>query len=206
MNTISAPAHRHHLLTAAALLALTGSAVLAQVPAPGAPAAPASTATTTAPGGAATDKPKPLAPSDKKFIKDAGKSIYFELQLADLVKTGAKEEGTKKIGELVNRELNKAWEALGTIAKAKGEALPTELTGGDKGAVERLKRAKDEAFDKFFFREFLKEAKSLERDVTSASKTSADADIKNFAVNYLAIVKGHVTDGERAEKAVGKKP
>ena len=204
MNTIPAPAHLHRLLTAAALLALTGSAAFAQVPSPAAPATTATT--TTAPGGAAADKPKPIAPNDKKFIKDAGKSIYFELQLADLVKTGAKEEGTKKIGELVNRELNKAWEALGTIAKAKGETLPAELTGGDKSAVERLKKSKDEAFDKFFFREFLKEAKSLERDVTSASKTAVDPDIKSFAVNYLAIVKGHVTDGEKAEKAVGKKP
>ena len=214
MNTISAPAHRHRLLTAAALLALTGSAGLAQVPAPGAPAAPtvpaapATTATTTTGlgGGAATDKPKPLAPSDKKFIKDAGKSIYFELQLADLVKTGAKEEGTKKIGDLVNRELNKAWEALGTIAKAKGETMPAELTGGDKGAAERLKKTKVEGFDKLFFREFLQTAKGLERDVISASKTAGDADIKNFAVNYQAIVKGHVTDGDKIEKNVGKKP
>ncbi len=205
MNT-TATARLHRLLTAAALLALTGSAALAQAPAAPATTTPAAT-TPTAPGAvAAADKPKPMAPNDKKFLKDAGKSIYFELQLADLVKTGAKEEGTKKYGELVNRELNKAWTALGEIAKAKGETLPAELTGGDKGAVERLKKSKDEAFDKFFFREFVKEAKSLERDFTSASKTAVDPEIKNFAVNYMAIVKGHVNDGEKAEKAVGKKP
>ena len=203
MNTISAPAHLHRLLTAAALLALTGSAAFAQVPAPGAPAA---TTTTGLGGGAAADKPKPLAPNDKKFIKDAGKAIYFELQLADLAKTGAKEDATKKFGELVNTELHKAWDALGTIAKEKGETLPTELTGGDKGAAERLKKTKVEGFDKLFFREFLQTAKGLERDVISASKTAGDADIKNFAVNYQAIVKGHVTDGDKLEKNVGKKP
>lgn len=201
MNTIPASAHLRRFLTTAALLALAGSAFAQAL------AAPATTTPPAAPGaGAAADKPKPLAPNDKKFIKDAGKSIFYELKLADEVKTGAKEEGTKKFGELVNKEMNKAWEALSELAKAKGETLPTELSGGDKGFAERLKKAKDEAFDKLFFREFLKEAKSLERDFTSASKMSADADIKNFAVNYLAIVKGHVNDGEKAEKAVGKKP
>ena len=200
MNTILTPAHLRRFLTTAALLALTGSA-FAQ-----APAAPATTTPPAATGGAAADKPKPLAPNDKKFIKDAGKSIFYELKLADEAKTGAKEEGTKKFGELVNKEMNKAWDALSEIAKAKGETLPTDLSGGDKGFAERLKKTKDEAFDKLFFREFLKEAKGLERDFTSASKMAADADLKNFAVNYLAIVKGHVNDGEKAEKAVGKKP
>ncbi len=202
MKTIPASTRLHRFLTAAALLALTGSAAFAQVPAPGAPAA---TTTTGLGGGAAADKPKPLAPNDKKFIKDAAKAIYFELQLADLAKTGASDP-TKKFCEQVNTELHKAWDALDTIAKAKGETLPTELAGGDKGAAERLKKTKVEGFDKLFFREFLQTAKGLERDVVSASKTAVDADIKNFAVNYHPIVKGHVTDGDKIEKNVGKKP
>ncbi len=206
MKTILAPTHLRHAL-AAALLALASSSAFAQ-----APVAPATTpavgTTTTAPGGpGAAEKPKPLSPADKKFIKDSGKSIYFELQLVDLVKTTATVEGTKKFGELVNTEMHKAWDALGVIAKDKGETLPTELTGGDKSSVERLKKTKGDQVDKLFFREFLKEAKSLERDFLSVSKSAAgDPDIKNFAVNYLAIVKGHVTDGEKAEKATQKKP
>ena len=193
-----------HSLAIAALLALTGPAVFAQAPA----TTPTTGTTTTAPGGAgAAEKPKPLSPADKKFVKDSGKSIYFELQLADAAKTGATSDATKKFAEQVNNEMHKAWEALSTIAKDKGETITTELTGGDKGSVERLKKTKGENFDKLFFREFLKEAKSLDRDFLSASKnTTGDADIKNFAVNYLAIVKGHVTDGDKAEKASQKKP
>ena len=203
MKPILSPAHLRHSLAAAALLVLASPAVFAQ-----APATPAVGATTTAPGGtAAADKPKPLAPPDKKFIKDAGKSIYFELQLADSAKTGATSDATKKFAELVNTEMHKAWEALGTIAKEKGEILPAELSGGDKGSAERLKKTKGENFDKLFFREFMKEAKGLERDFLSASKlATGDPDIKNFATNYLAIVKGHVNDGEKAEKASQKKP
>ena len=206
MKTIPAPAHLR-LPLAAVLLALTSSAAFAQAPV--APAAtPAVGATTTAPGGTgAAEKPKPLSPADKKFIKDSGKSIYFELQLADSAKTGATSDATKKFAEQVNTEMHKAWEALGALAKEKGETIPAELTGGDKGSAERLKKTKGDNFDKLFFREFMKEAKSLDRDFLSASKnTTGDADIKNFAVNYLAIVKGHVNDGEKAEKASQKKP
>ena len=198
MKTILAPAQS---LAVAALIALTSPAIFAQAPA----TTPTTGATTTAPGG--TPAAKPLSPADKKFVKDSGKSIYFELQLADAAKTGANSDATKKFAEQVNTEMHKAWEALGTIAKDKGETIPTELTGGDKGSVERLKKTKGENFDKLFFREFLKEAKGLDRDFLSASKnTASDADIKNFANNYLAIVKGHVTDGEKAEKASQKKP
>ena len=204
MKSILASAHLRHSFAAAVLLALTSSAALAQAPA--APATPATPATPTAPGAAAA-APKPLLPADKKFIKDAGKSIYYELQIAEFAKTGAASDATKKYAELVNKELNKAWETLGELAKAKGEPLPAELTGGDKGSAERLKKTKGDNFDKLFFREILKEAKGLERDFISAAKlTTGDPDIKTFASNYLAIVKGHVSDGENAEKASTKKP
>lgn len=180
---------------AAALLALSGTASFAQEPAPVAPA-------TTAPA----EKPKPLSAGDKKFIKDVSKSFYFELQLAALTKSLATSESTKKFGEQVNKELNKGWEALGVIAKEKGEMMPAELAGGDKSAVERLKKMKGDGFDKLFFREFLKEAKGVERDFVSASKSADDPALKSFATNYLAIVKGHNTDGDKAEKEAGKKP
>lgn len=183
----------------AALLLLAHSAAVAQVSAT--PLVP--TATT---GTAAADKPKALSPNDKKFIKDTAKSFYFELQLAATAKGGATSEATKKYAELVNKELNKGWEPLGEIAKQHGEMLPTELTGGDKSAVERLKKTKGDGFDKLYFRETLKEAKGVERDFESAAKTSTDPAIKTFAANYIAIVKGHVTEGEKAEKESMKKP
>ena len=198
MKTILAPARS---LAAAALLALASPAVFAQLPA----TTPATSLGATAPAG--TPAAKPLSPADKKFVKDSGKSIYFELQLADTAKTGANSDVTKKFAEQVNTEMHKAWEALSALAKEKGETIPVELTGGDKGSAERLKKTKGENFDKLFYREFLKEAKSLDRDFLAASKSaSGDADIKNFATNYLAIVKGHVTDGDKAEKASQKKP
>ena len=191
MKTILAPAR---LFTVATLLALTSPAAFAQVP--------ATPATTAAPGGTAAAKP--LAPPDKKFITDSGKSFYYELRLADAAKTGAKADATKKYAESVNKDLQKAWEKLGEIANAKGEKVPTELVGSDKGKAERLKKMKPDGFDKVFFKEILSEAKSVERDFVSAAKSSADPEIKQFATDYLPSVKNHVIDGEKAEKEAAK--
>ncbi len=195
MKTILAPAHT---LALAALLALTGSAAFAQAPA----TTPAAGTATTAPGG--TPAAKPLAPADKKFITDTAKSFYYELQLADTAKTGAKADVTKKFAETVNRDLNKAWPKLGEIATAKGEKVATELSGSDKGKAERLKKMKPDGFDRVFFKEILSEAKSVERDFISAAKSSTDPEIKQFATDYLPSVKLHVSDGDKAEKEAAK--
>ena len=195
MKTILAPAHT---LALAALLALTGSAAFAQAPA----TTPATGTTTAAPGG--TPAAKPLAAADKKFITDTAKSFYYELQLADTAKTGAKADVTKRFAETVNRDLNKAWPKLGEIATAKGEKVPTELSGSDKGKAERLKKTKPDGFDRVFFKEILSEAKNVERDFISAAKSSADPEIKQFATDYLPSVKNHVIDGEKAEKEAAK--
>ena len=192
MNTILTAARTSR--AAVALLALTGAPSIAQEAAPAAPA-------TTAPA----EKPKPLSAGDKKFIKDVSKSFYFEMQLASSAKTNGNSEATKKFAEQVNKELLKGWEELGVIAKEKGEMMPAELSGGDKGSAERVKKAKGDGFDKLFFREILKEAKGVERDFESAAKSATDPALKQFATNYLAIVKGHVTDGDKAEKESTKK-
>ncbi len=181
-------------LAAIALFALTGTPSFSQDPAPAATAA-------TAPA----EKPKPLSAGDKKFIKDVSKSFYFEMQLANSAKANGNSEATKKYGEQVNKELLKGWEELGAIAKEKGEMMPAELQGGDKGSVERVKKAKGDSFDKLFFREILKEAKGVARDFESAAKSANDPGLKQFATTYLAIVKGHVTEGDKAEKESTKK-
>ncbi len=189
-------------LAVVTLLALGNVSVFAQLVAD-----PLKPATTGTPGATpAAGQAKPVSAADKKFIKDVAKSFYYELQLADLAKSQATSDATKKYGELINTELTKAWAALTELAQSKGEMVPAELTGGDKSGVERMKKMKGDAFDKTFFREILKEVKGVERDFESALKMAADPAVKTFATNYLPMVKGQASEGEKAEKASTKKP
>src|SRR5688572_22430021 len=113
-------------LAATAAGALLSASALAQAPAPGAPAAPAAPA--------AAPAPKPLSPTEKSFVKNAGKSIYYQIQLATAAKADFDHPNSPlvRLRKTTISDLNKAWEALNKIAKAHGEPLVGELTGGDK--------------------------------------------------------------------------
>jgi hypothetical protein len=169
--------------------------------------AQATTTGTTAPGGTpgagtATEKPKPLAAQDKKFIKDAGESVYYELALVDKAKTKAGTDAVKKLGEKLNDDLKKVWEEVAGVAQTNNEKMPTELSGGDKSAAERLNKLDGEKFDKQFLSLISKEAKKLSR--VFDAKSLQNADVKKVADNYGATLKNHVTVIDKAEKEAAK--
>src|SRR6478672_4109096 len=169
--------------------------------------AQATTTGITAPGGkpgtaSATEKAKPIAPGDKKFVKDAADSLYYELALAEKTKTKASTETVKKLGEKINDDLKKVWEELATFAQANNEKMPTELTGGDKSAAERLGKLDGDKFDKQLLSVLDREAKKLSR--TFETKSLQSPDLKKIAENYGPTLKLHVTEVEKAEKDAAK--
>jgi len=182
----------------AAALALSPVALFAQA---------TTTTGTTPPGGtpgagASTEKAKPLAPNDKKFIKDAGDSVYYELALVEKTKIKAGTDAVKNLGEKLNEDLKKIWEEVASVAQTNNEKMPTELSGGDKSAAERLNKLDGEKFDKQFFSLIGKEAKKLSR--VFETKSLQNADIKKVADNYNATLKNHVTEIDKAEKEAAK--
>jgi hypothetical protein len=177
----------------AASALLTVSA-LAQAPAP-------STAQPTAPA----EKPKPLSVTDKKFVKDTGQSLYYQIQLANAAKNAITDENLIRVRDGMIRDLNKAFEGLSKIAVAHGETLATELTGSDKSGVERLGKLKEDKFTKQWLEDLMKEAKRLDRNVEAAAKTVQDADLKTYITNYGPTVHVTLTAAEGAEKGLKKK-
>ena len=183
--------------TTTAALALFTASSLAQAPAPAAPG--------TAPAApAATPAPKPLSPTEKNFIKNAGKSIYYQVQLAAAAKTAVTDENMGRVRDSATRDLNKAWEGLNKIAKQHGETVVSELQGADKSFVERLGKMKDDKFVKAWLDEMAKESKKLDRDFEQGAKSIQDPDLKTFASNYGPSIRSVFTSMEGAEK--GFKP
>ena len=118
----------------AIVLAASSSVAFAQAT----PATPAGTTTPpgSKPGSAA--KPITLGTTDKKFLKDASESLYYELALLDKTKIKAGTDAVKKLGEKMNEDLKKVWDELAAFAQPNNEKMPTELSGGDKSAAERV--------------------------------------------------------------------
>lgn len=184
-----------------------GLTVLAFAVSPTLALAQATTTGTTAPGGkpgtaSATEKAKPIAPGDKKFVKDAADSLYYELALAEKTKIKGSTDTVKKLGEKLNDDLKKVWEELATFAQANNEKMPTELTGGDKSAAERLGKLDGDKFDKQLLSVLDREAKKLSR--TFESKSLQSPDLKKIAESYGPTLKSHVTEVEKAEKDASK--
>ena len=176
--------------TASACAVMAVSA-LAQVPAP-APVAPGTTP--------ATPAAAPLGASDKSFIKNAGDSINYLTQMANTAKTLLTDARFTKTRDGLIKDLNKAWEAVGKIATAKGETLATDLSMADKTAVERLAKLKDERFAKDWADEMNREAKKLDKNFDSAARVLQDVDVKTFAANYGPLIRGVASATEKMEK------
>jgi len=156
-----------------------------------------------APAGSTAAKPKLLGSADKKFIKDALTSIYFELQLAGKVRTakGKGSEPVKKIGVKLYADLNKAWGDFATVAQARGEKVPDELSGSDKTAIQRLTKLDAAAFDKEFLDLVGKESKKLVRDFEAGAKSIQDAEVKAAAEKWTPLLKRHAEQIEAAAAA-----
>lgn len=169
-------------------------------------ATPATTTGTTPPGGkpgtTATDKAKALAPADKKFVKDASESLYYELALLEKTKIKASTDAVKKLGEKMNDELKKVWEELAAFAQPNNEKMATELSGGDKSAAERVGKLEGDKFDKQLLNLLGKEAKKLSR--TFESKGIQTPELKKIAENHAPTLKSHVSEVEKAEKEAAK--
>jgi hypothetical protein len=127
------------------------------------------------------------------------------MRIAEIAKQNAATEAAKQTGEKYNAEAQKMWEELAQIAEAKGEKLPIELSGSDKGAVDRLGKAKDEKFDKQFYKDLSKEAKKLATTLEMASKSAQDPEVKGFAEKWHVAARTLYTDVEAAEKEAGKR-
>ncbi len=142
---------------------------------------------------------------EKSFVKNAGKSIYYQIQLAAAAKTTVTDEKLARLRDTVTKDLNKAWEGLSKIAKERGETLVGELQGADKSSIERLGKMKDDKFVKEWLGELAKESKKLDRDFEQGGKTFADPDMKTYVSNYGPSIRNVFTSSEAAEKAFKSK-
>lgn len=182
------------------LLVAASASLFAQAPAstatpPGATPGTTSTA-------AAGDKGKALAPADKKFVKDAGESLYYQLALVEKTKLKAGSEAVKKLGERMNDDLKKVWEELAAATQPLNEPLPTALAGGDKSAAERLNKLEGDRFDRQVLTLLSKESKRLAR--TFETKSLQNAALKTLAANHGPTVKNHSNEIDKAEKEAAK--
>jgi Domain of unknown function (DUF4142) len=145
----------------------------------------------------------PLAPADKKFIKDASESLYLEMAIVDMAlrrnrPVGASVDVAKKLGDKLHPDLKKVWEELSAFAQAKNEKVRDELAGVDKREVEQLRLVDVEKFNKQVVALLGKETKKLTQ--TFESKSIQHPVLKKLAASNSPTLKNHVNEVAQAGK------
>jgi putative membrane protein len=147
------------------------------------------TATTTAATGGTSSA---LSPDDKEFVSKAGMGGLAEVQMGNLALSKASSADVKAFGQRMVSDHSKANEELSQLATAKGVALPTELTGEHKDALDHLASLSGPDFDKAYMKHMVEDHQEDVGEFEKASTTATDSDLKAWAGKTLPTLKQHL--------------
>jgi hypothetical protein len=166
----------------------------AQTPAPADAAAKAAEA---------AEMARPLAPAEKKFIKETTEGLYYELAIVEIAQrrnrpVGVGRDAAHQLGAKLHPELQKAYADLTAFARAKNEPVRDELSGVEKRDVEQLRDIDLEKFKKEIVKLLSKESKKLSDSF--ASPFIQHSTLKKIVATHAPILKRHVQDVAEAGK------
>lgn len=134
-----------------------------------------------------------VAPADKEFVSKAGMGGLAEVQMGNLAASKATNDAVKQFAQRMVTDHSKANEELQTLASAKGLALPTELAGEHKDALDHLNSLSGAAFDKAYMDHMVQDHEKDVAEFEKASQNAMDAEIKSWAAKTLPTLKEHLT-------------
>ena len=147
------------------------------------------TATTTGSSGGTVSA---LEPADKEFLSAAGMASLYEVQAGYLALQRASHADVKAFAQRMVTDHTAASGELSQLATAKGAALPTELAGDHKSALDHLSTLSGAEFDKAYMQHMVPDH---QKDVAAFERTaggSPDGDLKAWAGKMLPTLKEHL--------------
>jgi putative membrane protein len=147
----------------------------------------ASATTTGATGGSVTA----MSNDDKDFVSKAGMGGMAEVQMGNLALQKASSADVKAFAQRMVTDHSKANEELSQLATTKGLALPTELGGEHKQALEHLTSLSGAEFDKAYMQHMVEDHDKDVAEFDKASTSAQDSDVKGWAGKTLPTLKEH---------------
>jgi putative membrane protein len=143
--------------------------------------------TTGATGGTSS----PVTPVDKEWVTTAGMAGLAEVQMANLALQNAQNAEVKAFAQRMVTDHTKSNEELQQLVSAKGLALPAQLDGEHKAAVDHLTGLTGAEFDKAYMQHMVADHDTAVAHFTTGSTSAEDADIKGFAAKSLPVLQEH---------------
>lgn len=151
--------------------------------------ATASATTTASTGGTVSN----MTPADKEFVSRAGMAGLYEVQAANLALQNAASDRVREFAQRMLTDHSQANFELQELATVKGLALPTQLSGSHKSAIDHLSGLNGAEFDKAYMQHMVSDHRSDIAEFERASQTARDSDIQGWATRTLPTLKAHAT-------------
>ena len=149
---------------------------------------PASATTTGVTGGTSSS----MTPDDKEFVASAGMAGLSEVQLGNLALERTQNADVRAFAQRMVTDHSAGNAELSQLATAKGVALPAELGGAHKSALEHLNTLNGAEFDKAYMQHMVPDHLTAVADFERASTSSQDAEVKAWAAKTLPTLKEHL--------------
>lgn len=151
---------------------------------------------------AETRKDDKLSRTDRKFIEDAAESGMFEVQVAQLAASKAKDPAVKDFANKLVQDHQQANNELVQLANAKHVELPAAPDRGKRHATEKLGKMSGADFDKHFVQEVgLKDHEKDIKKFEKAAEKVTDPDLKAWVQKTLPHLREHYALAQKLPEA-----
>ena len=138
-----------------------------------------------------------VAPSDKRFVRDAAQGGMAEVELGKLATEKASSEDVKKFGQRMVDDHTKANDELKQVASEKGITLPQHLSAKDQMTKEHLSKLSGEQFDKAYMSDMVKDHTQDVADFQKEANSGTDSAVKDFASKTLPTLQDHLREAKQ---------
>ena len=132
-----------------------------------------------------------LAPMDQLFAGRAAEGNLAEINLAQLALRKSKNDGVKMVAQTIIKGHSQAQAELTGLAPSKGVMIPSMVSPAHMAIMEKLEKAKGDAFDKMYISVQLDDHENTIALFANEMSMGQDDALKTFATKYLPDIVGH---------------
>ena len=138
----------------------------------------------------------PPAPNDTAWAQRVSQGSAAEIRLAELARLRTSNQAVNGLAQRLADDHNKASDELKQIAAKKGITLPGALESRHEALYERLSKLNAAEFDKAYVAAMVDEHRAAVADFQHQADTSADPELKSFAIKTLPVLQEHLRIAE----------
>jgi putative membrane protein len=133
-----------------------------------------------------------LSKQDRQYFRDMAQANLAEVETGKLAQQQASSGEVKQYAERMVEDHGRMMQEQERMAGAKGLQMPTQPKKEHQAAVQKLKKAKGEQFDRAYMSQMVQDHEKTLKLVQQAAKNAKDAELKAMAQKAEPDIKEHL--------------